>query len=562
VDSSGNVYATGYAKESSSGSLDYVTLKFDRNGNRLWRAVYDSGASEDDKPVALAIDPSGNVYVTGSSQADSGNGGWDYATIKYDSNGNRLWASRYNGSNNKDDLAAGMAVDKNGNVFVTGSSKNALSQYQFATVKYDSQGNRVWVKTYGSGLEDDAVSLTMDSSGNIYVTGKSRTLLSGLDITTIKYSNAGDQLWAKSYSGDLLKDDVPPKVVVDSSGFVYVLANVQALLLGSIDFAVIKYDNNGQKLWLATYNGPSSRADYPSDMTVDQNGNVYVTGASNGTDGKSDFATVKFNSNGAQVWVARYQGASGGDDKPLAIALDPSGNVYVTGESEFSSTGFDVLTMKYSGATGAEKWTARYNSSGNINDVGISLSVQDDNTVIVGAQANNNLDYTLIKYQSRVFFPKISSALHNVTVGVGEPAVFNVTATGDGPLGYQWSKNGIAISGATNSALEFNPAKLDDTGNYSVTVSNDFGADTSASAMLNVTNAPVILAAPKFEVSQNGAFSFSASVPQGVTCIVLASSDFIHWTPIATNTTPSLGIVINDPESTNRDHRFYRLLLR
>jgi hypothetical protein len=134
VDVDGSVYETGYGKESASGTTDYVTLKYSSTGQLLWRAVYDGGANRPDQAVALAVDGLGNVYVTGSSQLDAGSGGWDFLTIKYDFSGKQLWTARFNGAANKDDQATAIAVDSQGNVFVTGTCKDAAGSPRYATV--------------------------------------------------------------------------------------------------------------------------------------------------------------------------------------------------------------------------------------------------------------------------------------------------------------------------------------------------------------------------------------------------------------------------------------------
>ncbi len=563
VDASGNVYVTGYAKQSASSSYDYVTIKYDPNGTQLWRAVYDSNFSKDDQAYAIAIDASGNVYVTGSSELDSGSGGLDYLTVKYDTNGNQIWAKRYNGTANKDDVACSIGLDKNGNVFVTGSGKNSSSHYQFQTVKYDNAGNQVWAKTYvGSGnLEDDAVSMAIDKDGNLYVTGKSQTLLNGFDCATIKYSNAGVQLWVAKYSGPLLIDDIPTKVVVDTNGNVYVTGKSQGVL-GSVDYLTIKYSSSGSQLWTATYNGPANKIDVPSDMALDGQGNVFVTGSSTVTDTKNDFATVKYNSSGEQIWVARYDGSTSDDDQPVALALDSTGDVYVAGQSKTSSTGYDVVTVKYSGSSGAQQWAATYNSSSNINDSAISLALQDDFTILVGAQANNKLDYTTIKYQSRVFYPDITTPPEGQTIALGQSAYMTVTATGTAPLSYQWSRNGVSLLGATNSTLVLSPVQSLNAGNYTVFVTNNFGSITSSPATLVVTNFPIVLSVTPSVSTTEGGFSFGATVPRGATYIVLASTNMVTWVPIVTNVLSETNFIFKDPASTNYNSRFYRVVVR
>lgn len=399
VDPVGNVFATGYAKESASGTHDYVTVKYDSAGNRIWRAVYDGNAGRDDQACALALDAAGNVYVTGSSQLSSGAGGWDYVTVKYDASGNQLWANRYNGSANKDDLASAIAVDTNGNVVVTGKSKNASDKFQYATVKYNNAGNQLWLRTYvgSAASEDNATAVAVDATGNVYVTGKSKGTLTAFDYATIKYAPAGTQLWASRYSGDLLKDDNASKVVVDVAGNVYVTGDSEGLL-GSVDYATVKYNSNGVQLWVATYNGPANKDDQPSNLALDSAGNVFVTGASGVTDTKADYATVKYSPQGQQLWVRRYDGPIQDDDNATALALDAVGDVYVTGQSKGNSTGYDFATVKYLNADGTQKWIARFNSGSGNNDAGMAVGVDRAGSVYVGGQAFNKLDYTLIKY--------------------------------------------------------------------------------------------------------------------------------------------------------------------
>src|SRR5262249_411726 len=121
-----------------------------------WVALYNGGYGLD-IAYAVAVDGSGNVYVTGSSV---GPGSCnldcnDYATIKYDASGQQQWVARYNGPANDDDHASAIAVDASGNVYVTGSSIGTTwPDFDYATVKYDSSGQQQWVARY-SGPGND-----------------------------------------------------------------------------------------------------------------------------------------------------------------------------------------------------------------------------------------------------------------------------------------------------------------------------------------------------------------------------------------------------------------------
>lgn len=149
----------------------------------------------DDRAYSIALDSSGNVYVTGYT---TGIGiGRDYATIKYDSTGDSVWVARYNGPGNSHDEAKSIVLDDSGNVYVTGTSGvSSLSDY--ATIKYNSAGDSVWVARYNGPYNnyDEAYSIALDGSGNVYVTGSSVGIGTADDYSTIKYSSSGTQQWS------------------------------------------------------------------------------------------------------------------------------------------------------------------------------------------------------------------------------------------------------------------------------------------------------------------------------------------------------------------------------
>jgi hypothetical protein len=157
---------------------------------QAWVRRYNAPGNGDDRAHALALDSQGNVYVTGESPG-SGTGG-DYATRKYSPSGQLLWAKRYNGPGNDIDYAWDLALDSQGNVYVTGYSTGSGTGGDYATLKYSPSGQLLWAKRYngpgGSNGFDDAYALALDSQGNVYVTGASWGSGTGYDYATIRYS--------------------------------------------------------------------------------------------------------------------------------------------------------------------------------------------------------------------------------------------------------------------------------------------------------------------------------------------------------------------------------------
>ncbi len=207
-----------------------------------WVARYNGPVSGDDNVAynSIVVDNSGNVYVTGSS---TGQGtGLDYATIKYDSLGEEQWVARYNGPGNGKDMVQTIAVDNSGNVYVTGESWGAGTKRDYATIKYDSLGEEQWVARYnGLGNDDDwPFAIAVDNSGNVYVTGSSRSGPVYSDIVTVKYNSLGEEQWAEPYNGLASGHDFGAGNAVDNSGHVYVSGTSWGSGTG-YDYVIIKY---------------------------------------------------------------------------------------------------------------------------------------------------------------------------------------------------------------------------------------------------------------------------------------------------------------------------------
>jgi len=141
--------------------------------------------------------------------------------------------------------------------------------------------------------EDAAYSLAVDDSGNVYVTGRSIGAITDCDYATVKYAPYGGQLWAARYNGPGNGYDHAVKIELDADGNIYV-GGYSAGLGTGWDYATIKYDNSGNQLWVARYDGPASDQDLAYDMTLDVSGYFYLTGQSSNTPTTSDFATIKY----------------------------------------------------------------------------------------------------------------------------------------------------------------------------------------------------------------------------------------------------------------------------
>jgi uncharacterized delta-60 repeat protein len=342
VDSAGNAYVTGY---SWSSNADYLTIKYDPDGNVVWTRRYAS-ANGHDEPLALAVDANGNVYVTGDTEGNFVN--YDYYTIKYNSNGDVAWERRYDDENHSSDFATGIAVDPLGNVYVTGLSYTG-SAWEYCTMKYDPDGQLLWQQFIYSGSDETLPHMALDSGANIHIAGNSSQ-----DFLTVKYDSDGNLLWQQTYDGGL--DDLTTGIQTDSAGNSYVTGYSAGAGTG-FDFYTIKYDANGEMVWQQRYNNDSANLDdWAQAIAVDNNGNAYVTGAVSDPNLNQSFYTIRYDANGGVGWQDQLTIPGYTDDFACCIALDSDGNVIVSG----NSLGF--LTAK-SDAAGNVLWKRLDNSS-------------------------------------------------------------------------------------------------------------------------------------------------------------------------------------------------------
>ncbi|NSW46568.1 MAG: SBBP repeat-containing protein [Bacteroidales bacterium] len=411
VDNSGNIYTTGQFQETvdfdpgsgtydliSAGEYDIFISKFNSSGELLWAKQI--GGVNWDVGHGIAVSSNGNIYVTGhiegTADFDPGpgvfnltpSGSSDAFIVKLDNNGNLIWVKQIGGTDS--DFGYSISVDLNENVYTTGIFKGTVDfdpgtgTYNLSSAgsndifvsKLDAFGNFVWAKSMGGSDIDYSNSITIDISGNVYITGRYKgtsdfdpdnqntlnlSAVGEYDIFVMKLNSSGDLLWAKQMGGP--NTESGNSIAVDSYGNVYTTGYFKGTVdfdtgpgvfnltsAGYEDIYISKLDISGNLVWVKQFG--SSYYDVGNSISVDNSGNVYNTGYFDLTvdfdPGTSNFNLTSVGS--TDMFISKLEASGdfisakqiGGQNNEIAnsIFVDNNGNIYTTGCFE-GSVDFD-----------------------------------------------------------------------------------------------------------------------------------------------------------------------------------------------------------------------------
>ena len=391
VDSQGNVIVTGYRTAASD---DFQTVKFNADGSGIaWRATYDRTGGID-QALAVAVDSNDDVIVTGYSWNGQNS---DVNTIKYNgATGAVIWQKAYNGAANGQDHGTAVGIDSLNNVYVGGYSQNGSGNDDYLILKYEpAEGALAWEATADGGGIDQVAGLAVGQDG-IAITGQSWSG-TAFEYLTQKYGFDGGKLWERRYASGGAKGKV---VGMDGGGNVFVSGNINTS--GTIRVYTAKYSGaDGSIVWERTLNG--GFGDDVNALAVGSAGNVYITGYTTTLTGNGDFYTARYaGADGQILWQHTFDSGGGNTDIATALAVDPAGDVFVTGYSA-SGGNFDFRTIKYKRDTGTLLWSVNFNGAANKNERAVGVGLAPSGDVLVAGwtdTASDDLDFYGIKYDA------------------------------------------------------------------------------------------------------------------------------------------------------------------
>jgi hypothetical protein len=404
VDGTGSSIVVGYLKGTvnlggggltSAGAGDVYMVKRASNGSYVWGVRF--GGAEDDRPKGIAVDSSGNIFITGMFRGTVSFGGTTITAApftangflaKYAPSGTHLWSKRL-GTGVNTDTGNAVAVDGSGNVVVAasifgtsdfgGGALTTAGGEDIVLAKYSTAGAHLWSKRIGGSGANVVTGVAADqTTGEIAVTGYfagsmdlgagSVTSAGTNDIFLAKYSSAGGHVWSRRWGST--GDDRGASVAVDGLGNVV----AAGLFTNSVDFGgglvsnlggtgsgdifLVKVSSSGILQWSKGFGSSLTLNEMAYGVDVDSAGNVGLTGAVVGTinfggltltgDGWYNVFVAKFSSSGGPLWSKRFLGG-GGNGNGRCIAFDSSGNVLTAGDYDISEN-FGGTTLTSPGA--------------------------------------------------------------------------------------------------------------------------------------------------------------------------------------------------------------------
>ncbi len=325
-----------------------------------WVETFDGATHGEDGYWDIAFDSGGNVVIGGWSITEATD--YDFLIVKYDHTGKRLWAQTWDGPEHGEDLLYAVDVDSSDDIVVHGNSRSTTTSYDLVTLKYSSAGELLWERRYDGpvGGEDATFGVDMlgvDAAGNAYVSGYTEIENGAFEMVSIKYAPNGDLQWVRRYGGS---ESCPIAYGYSQAlmpdGTLYVAGDVRADNCYS-DIGMVVYDTDGNELWTAAYDGPLGAYDGVYALTVDDQGSAYAAGISD-TTGGFEAVLVKFTQDGDGAWAQRF-GGSQGFHYAFAVAVDANHNAYMTGASMSGGGQYDIFTFK-ANADGSYGWAQRY----------------------------------------------------------------------------------------------------------------------------------------------------------------------------------------------------------
>jgi len=390
--SNGNLILVG--NNSTNGQTDILITALSIDGTVAWQQTNSGANGQNDYGTDLAIDNTGNIFVCGAVHNGSNT---DYRILKYSPDGTLIWTKQYNGTGNGDDVPVAIRIDASNNIYVTGTSTGSGTLTDFATLKYDQSGTLIWTKRYNySNLPEIATCLEIDNSGNVFVAGASANNLNNSDFCVVKYNSSGTQMAVQRHSTTGNGYDLPSEMTLNSNGNVFIVGTSEAG--NNKNVKLLALTNSLTVLW-SQYIDQFGRDDEGYSITLTPTNNLVITGYSKKQSGGTNLIVAKYSLTGSQIWLKNKTALIDNEiAKGRKVRVNSSGKIFVSGES-FTNNTRDLVTQSYDD-NGNLLWEKTYDNS-NTTEKAAQLIVSNEDVYVTGTTNVGSTDkLATVKYSA------------------------------------------------------------------------------------------------------------------------------------------------------------------
>jgi len=371
--------------------LSVATLTFAQPPDTLWTRTY--GGTSCDYAYSVQQTTDGG-YIMAGVTSSFGAGAGDFYLVKTNSQGDRLWTRTYGG--NLLDYATSVQQTTDSGFIVAGYTESFGVDYQdFYLVKTNSQGDTLWTRTYRGRCWEEANSVQQTTDGGYIIAGNTVPFsASNSEFFVVKTNSQGDTLWTRTYGGS--EWDCANSVQQTTDGGYIVAGITYSFGAGSGDFYLVKTNSQGDRLWTRTYGGINW--DNASSVQQTTDGGYIVAGYTEFFS-SSDFYLVKTDSQGDTLWTRAYEG-SDLLNRAFSVQQTTDGGYIIAGYTQsFFASNSDICLVK-TNCWGDLCWTGNYGRGHNFDEAYSVQQTSDGGYIVAGVTRGigvGSVDFYLVK---------------------------------------------------------------------------------------------------------------------------------------------------------------------
>lgn len=341
LDSENNMYLAGHTQSFGALGMDVCIVKLNQTRDYQWHRLW--GGINDDFCTAITIDTNDNIYLAGYSNSFSSTN--NLCVVKFDKNGEQVANLTWGGTDN--DYSEEIILDESQSIYLAGHTKSFGAEGDDALlVKFNNSFEYQWHQLWGGNDDDNGYSIDIDDSMNIYLAGSTESFgTQQTEMFIARYNDLGQLQWNTTWGtpdGDYAKD------IKVSQNSLYLAGYICSFSATGDDACLVKLDSSGNLIWYDRWGGAGN--EFHQRLAIGPSNSLYVTGHTTSYgEGLYDMYLIKYDDNGNQIWLETF--GSSGTEYGRTVLVS-SNDIYIAGTTNgLSAAGTDMLLVRFTEST-------------------------------------------------------------------------------------------------------------------------------------------------------------------------------------------------------------------